>query len=130
MSISTFEQVIRDMKSGAFDFTKDGECSGCGQCCSNILPISATDAKRILKYVRRKHIKECVHQPPTAQPYEDYTCPFRDDEKKICTIYEVRPAICKDFRCDKPKKGILADRDLLHERFAVVDMRETFFPKG
>ena len=129
MNIGTLEQVIMDMKSGVLDFTKDGECSNCGQCCSNFLPMSVKDAKRIKDYVQRKHIQECVHRPPTADPVKDYTCPFRDDEKRICTIYEVRPAICRDFRCDKPRKNIEADKRMYHKRFDILDMRESFFPK-
>ena len=130
MNIGTMQQIMDDMKSGVMDFTKDGECSQCGQCCSNMLPMSKKECLRIADYIRRKHIGECVHRPPTASPTEDYTCPFRDNARKICTIYEVRPAICRDFRCDKPRKDIQANKDMYHGKYAVVFMRETFFPKG
>ena len=127
--IGTLEQVMEDMRNGVYDYTKDGECSRCGNCCSNLLPVSAKEAKRIREYVRRNHIGECVNRPPTAEPVEDWTCPFRDNMKKICTVYEVRPAICRDFRCDKPRKQIEADKRMYHGRYDVVNMRETFFPK-
>lgn len=28
--IGTLEEVMKDMKYGVLDFTKDGKCSGCG----------------------------------------------------------------------------------------------------
>lgn len=37
--IGTLQQVYEDMENGVYDFTKDGECSGCGQCCSVYLPV-------------------------------------------------------------------------------------------
>lgn len=40
------------------DFTVDGKCSGCGNCCSNILPLSDVEVKRILEYIRQNGIKE------------------------------------------------------------------------
>ena len=129
MSIGTLEQILQNMKDGVYDYTKDGECSGCGNCCSDLLPLSAKECARIREYVRRKHIQECVNRPPTAGPVQDWTCPFRDNMRKICTIYEVRPAICRDFRCDKPRKQIEADKRMYHGKYHVVRMRETFFPK-
>ena len=129
MSIGTLQQTIADMKSGIYDYTQDGQCSSCGNCCSNVLPMSKKEAIRILDYVHRKHIQECKHRPPTAEPVEDLTCPFRDNVRKICTIYEVRPAICRDFRCDKSKNEIEANKRMYHGKYAVVYMRETFFPK-
>ena len=127
--IGTLEQVMADMRNGVYDYTKDGECSRCGNCCSDLLPISAKEVRQIREYVRRHHIQECVNRPPTAGPVQDWTCPFRDNMKKICTVYEVRPAICRDFRCDKPRKQIEADKRMYHGRYDVVNMRETFFPK-
>lgn len=128
--IGTMEKILADMKSGVFDYTKDGKCSQCGQCCSDLLPMSEKEVKRIQEYIRRKHIGECVNKPPTAEPVaHDFTCPFRDNLNRICTIYEVRPAICRDFRCDKPRKQIEADKRMYHGKYHVVNMRDTFFRK-
>jgi hypothetical protein len=129
MSIGTLDQLMADMKKGVYDYTQDGHCSSCGQCCSNTLPMSKKEAVRIREYVQRKHIKECVNRPPTMEPVKDWTCPFRDNVKRICTIYEVRPAICRDLQCDKPRKDIEANKKMYHGKYAVVFMRETFFPK-
>ncbi len=105
--IGSIEDIIRDMEHGVYDFTVSGECSQCGFCCSDVLPVSRKEIKEIRRYVKRHKIEESVHFVPTKDPIEwDMTCPFRDNDNKICTIYEVRSAICRDFRCDKPKKQI------------------------
>lgn len=130
MSIGTIDQILTEMGKGIYDYTQDGKCSSCGSCCSNLLPLSQKEFVRIRDYVQRKHIQECVNRPPTMAPVQDWTCPFRDNMRKVCTIYEVRPAICRDFQCDKPKKQIEADREMYNGRYVPVNMRETFFPKG
>lgn len=35
--------------------------------------------------------------------------------------------ICRDFKCDNPRKKIYADKRKYHGRYAVVDMRKEFF---
>lgn len=42
MKISDMEQVRRDMEHGVYDFTDNGKCTGCGKCCSNVLPLTNT----------------------------------------------------------------------------------------
>lgn len=126
--IWTIAEIIRNMENGVFDFTVNGECSQCGGCCSDTIPVSSKEIKEIRRYVKKHKIEESVHFVPTIAPIEwDMTCPFRDNDNKVCTIYEVRPAICRDFRCDKSKKKIQANKNLFHGRYAVISMRETFF---
>ena len=36
----------------SIDHTKDGECSGCGQCCSAILCVSDAEVAKIKKYLK------------------------------------------------------------------------------
>lgn len=127
--LGTIQQMLSDMKSGVFDFTKDGECSNCGQCCSNFLPISQKETDAVSRYMKKNGIKEHINRPPTAQPTMDWTCPFRNEAERKCDIYPVRPAICRDFKCDKPAKGIMADRDMYEGKYGIADMRETFFGK-
>lgn len=127
--LGTLREMIDDMERGVYDFTQNGECSNCGQCCSRFLPISAKEVKIIKRYIQKHHIKEQEHRFPTAQPVQDWTCPFRSETERKCLIYEVRPAICRDFRCDKPAKQIKANKDMYHGRYQVVDMRGEFFGK-
>ena len=122
--IGTIEQMIKDMEHGVYDFTKDGKCSQCGQCCANFLPMSEKELKIIKRYVKKHHIKPQKHLMPTVEPVMDFTCPFRDDQNRICTIYQQRPQICRSFKCDKPKNGIWATKQEFHAKYRVVDMRK------
>ena len=125
---STLEEAIRDMESGVFDFTKDGDCSNCGNCCSDLLPISSKEIKEIKRHIHKHKIKESKHFLPTSERIGwDLTCPFRDNDKQKCTIYEVRPEICRSFKCDYPVKGIQMNRDRLTGKYNVVSVRKMFF---
>jgi Fe-S-cluster containining protein len=125
--LGSVEEMISTMESGVWDYIKNGECSGCGNCCGNILPISSKEIKRIKRYVEKHDIKEQIRRYPTSTPTIDMQCPFRDEIAKRCTIYPVRPAICQDFRCDKPKKQIRANKALYDGKYDPVDMRATFY---
>ncbi len=127
--IRTIQNMIDEMKSGVNDFTKNGKCISCGACCGNLLPLSSKDIKEIKRYVKKRHIKEQIHRPPTAEKYIDFTCPFRSDAERKCLIYDVRPAICRDFKCDKPHKEIEMSKELFHRKYDVYDMREVFYGK-
>ena len=120
-------QMYADMERGVFDFTVDGKCSGCGACCTNFLPMSGKEVKIIRRYIEKHGITEQTHRYPTAEAQVDFTCPFRSETEKKCLIYEVRPLICRDFQCDKPRKKILADKQFYHDRYNVVDCRSEFF---
>lgn len=128
MKVGFLTEIIKDMKAGVFDYTKNGECSNCGNCCSDFLPISPEEISRIEKYIKKHGVKEQKHFLPTATvPMMDLVCPFRNNTERKCMIYDVRPAICRDFRCDKPKKKIEADKDMYHGLYAPHSMRMTFF---
>ena len=126
--ISFLEAVKRDMDDNIYNFTKCGKCSGCGGCCSNLLPMSQKEVDVIHRYIKKRHIKECKHLLPVAKPAFDMTCPFRDNDRKICTIYEVRPEICKQFICDNEQIA-KRNRKLLGQTRDIVDVREEFFGK-
>ena len=131
MKVGFLNELVKDMKSGVFDYTKNGECSNCGNCCSDFLPISPKEIRRIEKYIKKHGIKEQKHLLPTAiVPIVDMLCPFRSNAERKCVIYEVRPAICRDFRCDKPRKQIEADKAMYHGLYAPRSMRMTFFGGG
>lgn len=122
---SSLEEFYRDMKHGVYNFTKDGKCTQCGNCCTAILPVTKEELKAIKRYIKKKHIKPVLH---SGSADVDLTCPFRNDAEKKCNVYEVRPQICRDFKCDKPQKMIDGTKEhySYDNRFHTVNMREIF----
>ena len=129
--IGTLEKLLQDMEHGVYDFTKDGKCSQCGACCSNMLWLSEKEISRIKRYIKKHNIKEQKHVVPAVlveQPEFDLTCPFLNMNKKNekCVIYDARPAICRFFICNDPN-GTKNHPELYEEEHVLVSMRETFF---
>lgn len=79
--ISVLESVQKGMKDNIYNFCKDGKCSQCGNCCSNLLPMNRKEVDAIHRYIRKNHIKECRHLLPTVNRPYDMTCPFLDTDK-------------------------------------------------
>lgn len=124
--ISFLEAVKRDMDDNIYNFTKNGKCSGCGNCCSRLLPMSQKEVDVIHRYINKHGIKECKHLLPVARPVIDMTCPFRDNDNNVCTIYEVRPEICKQFICDSEKRA-KCNRKLYGQTRNIIDVRSEFY---
>lgn len=104
MKIGSLKE-FKELKT--MDFTVNGKCSNCGECCSTLLPVSGDEIKQIRQYIRKHHIKlkHNVKAPMAARTI-DLTCPFLDVSKEHkCMIYEVRPLVCSKFICsnDKPE---------------------------
>lgn len=125
MELSNLKRFVDEMKSGVRNFTDNGKCSSCGECCSNILPMSKAEIQAIKKYKRKHHIRDSSYR---AGADFNFVYPFRDNENKVCTVYEIRPAICRDFKCDKPQNDIKVSRELFYQQKRTVYVRETFFP--
>lgn len=109
------------------DRSYNGVCSNCGSCCGNLLPLSDEEIKTIHRYMKHHRVRAQVCRYPTAFPIIDATCPFRSNTEKRCLIYAVRPAICREFHCSKPKEQIFAERDLHNAQKDICNMREEFF---
>ena len=129
MQTAVVEKMVMDMEHGVYNFTENGKCTQCGECCSNFLPMTQEEIDTIKSYIKQHKIKECKRLFPTAKETIDLTCPFLDMAKKAekCRIYEVRPRICRDFICD-PKQRKIPDVDFAERCFPVF-VRETFFGK-
>lgn len=104
--------------------TVDGKCSNCGQCCSDLLPMSAEEVTRIKIYIKRHNIKEQRHNFLLGV---DLTCPFRDEAKRKCLVYPVRPAICRQFMCNHSQEDIAKAKFDFHSINRVVLMRSEFY---
>lgn len=106
------------------DYTTNGRCSGCGQCCSSVLPLSAREVERIHMYCRAHKVKEQHRYGPQGV---DLSCPFRDESGRRCLIYEARPDICREFQCNQPFEEIQMRKWRFHATRRLVFMRAEFF---
>lgn len=106
------------------DYTVDGKCSGCGECCSDLLPMSEREVRRIKTYIKKNGIKEQRHNAASGI---DMTCPFRDRVNRKCLIYPVRPEVCREFVCNCDKDKMLKKRNSFHRKYPAVAMRNKFF---
>ena len=124
MEKATLDKVLEDMKHGVYNFTKNGKCTRCGNCCTALLPMTKTEIKTVQKFVKKKRIKIVKHEGADL----DITCPFYDDNEKSCIIYEKRPFICRTFVCNKSQNEIEWNKDRLSfdSRYQVYNLREVF----
>lgn len=124
-----FGTLAEAKASGVTDLTVNGECSNCGSCCSNMLPVSSKEAKTIERYIRKHGIKEQRRVLPSTDAYVDMSCPFRSEAERKCLIYPVRPAVCREFRCDQTLKKIAANKKMFEKKYETLLLRETFYPQ-
>lgn len=83
-----------------YDNTCNGECSRCGDCCGLFVPFNDDDLERIKTYVEKHNIKQFDRIDKLTGAFKAHCC-FYDEINKLCTIYEVRPYVCKDFICNR-----------------------------
>lgn len=122
----SMEDLIACAKHGVYDCTDNGKCSNCGNCCGNILPITKKEILEIKKYIKEHDVKEQEHRVfVLSNKSIDMVCPFCDIKKELkCTIYPVRPSICKIFLCSNAAKRNIHLSDAgRRDR----NMREVFF---
>ena len=93
-----------------------GRCSKCGECCTNLLPVSQKEVDTIQRYVITNKIRP---QTQMLVMQNRLTCPYYNGKK--CLIYEVRPLICKEFYCYK-KPDIETSKKFINDEYITVDM--------
>lgn len=122
------KRIMDDTELSITNFTCNGKCSQCGECCNDLLPVSQKEILVIKDYIRKHNIKECTHTLNVLSYNEiDLICPFRDNVNKKCTIYPVRPFICRSFICSKAKPDIYEARELCSKKNHIISMRGEFF---
>ena len=132
MNVGNVETMLNDYKSGIYNFCKDGKCSECGNCCSRYLAMNQKEINTIKAYIKKHNIEQQKHALFVYKdPHFDATCPFLDDTKPNhkCTIYEVRPLICREFKCDC-WQNINRESKLYKANLHPVDVTELFFGEG
>lgn len=120
------------------DFTDNGRCRDCGNCCGNIIPIADKDVETIRQYVASHHIrptKPLLMKGPFSSPTVHNECPFLlDQDEHRCAIYPVRPAVCRIYTCHKNFRDEFDPEDLkilASGGFELINrnMYVTFFPE-
>ena len=95
------------------NFECNGRCSRCGECCTPMLPLTLDEYHTIKNYIEEHDIK-CEE---FVQPEGVYVrCPFYNIKERKCNIYEVRPEVCKAFRCSFDKKKVADNIKYFDER--------------
>lgn len=69
-------------------------CKGCTACCGPV-PVNIKEMEEIQNYLKKKSNKEIKRL--SKQKRESFTCMFVDTQKKRCSIYAVRPQLCRNF---------------------------------
>jgi Fe-S-cluster containining protein len=112
------------------DFTKGGQCSRCGQCCGDFLPVTDDEIKKIKQYVKRYNIKP-FRMAVLASHVIDASCVFFDQPLKRCRIYPVRPHICESFMCNMTPEEMYANKKchLYDEQRMTRSLEEAIFGK-
>lgn len=116
---TTITEIIRNIAEGNVNITDNsicGNCSKCGECCTNFLPVTQKEIDEIQKYVIKNNIRP---QKQMLIMQNRLSCPYYDGKK--CLIYKARPLICKEFYCYK-KISIESAKKMLTEKRVTVNM--------
>ena len=88
----------------------NGKCSGCGECCTDFLPLTKHEIKVITEYLE-KHPEIEEQYKNLSKEFFDVRCAFLNEKTHRCLIYPVRPSICRTFQCNKCSKVLTINRD-------------------
>ena len=113
----------------------EGDCRGCGECCSRFVPASVFDLRRLEPYVRKRGV-----MPREPRGEVDLTCPWLTDSGE-CAVYAARPEVCRAYRCDLHKRGEIrpffgaasakiTDMRELAERWSDAEVQDAPRPRG
>lgn len=97
------------------DFTKNGKCKRCANCCSMDLPLTEKEVEKLK--IKIKPLLPKIKKNLENKEKINLMCPFLMSNKK-CKIYLERPLICRLFSCNEEKfrKESLQHGLKLHEK--------------
>lgn len=88
------------MENNIVDKTINHKCSMCGGCCSFVIPLTKKEVSEVKEYVIKHNIKPEPHKYEDKPDTFDSRCCFLDRKTMKCKIQEVKPFVCRDFKCD------------------------------
>ena len=116
---TTIIEIIKNIAEGNVKITDNSaceNCSKCGECCTNFLPVTQKEIDEIQRYVTENNIRP---QKQMLIMQNRLSCPYYNGKK--CLVYEARPLICKEFYCYK-KVNMESARKLTAEKRTTVNM--------
>jgi Fe-S-cluster containining protein len=130
---TTITEIIRNIVEGNVKITDNsicGNCSKCGECCTNFLPVTQKEIDEIQKYVIKNNIRP---QKQMLIMQNRLSCPYYDGKK--CLIYKARPLICKEFYCYKKisiesAKKMLAEKRITVNMWAIAEEIDKYFKRS
>lgn len=69
-------------------------CQHCGKCCGPV-PVYDFELVRIKKAIRKMPAEEVERL--SSQDRDRLTCPMYDLDNRRCSVYDVRPEVCRMF---------------------------------
>lgn len=113
-------------KDECHDLTKNGVCTGCGECCASMLPVTFPEVDWLKRLVKTRDIKPHSNVIISTNVTIDLTCPFllKDKTENRCSIYDERPIICRNFICSKGRP------DLVSQGVFIANMWNLFGKSG
>jgi len=88
----------------------DHQCSCCGSCCAEFLPLTRKEVFKIIDYLAEHKEIKCSHSIDKDKKNVYGFCPFLNEHTNRCNIYPIRPFVCRNFKCDKDIKTLKAER--------------------
>ena len=108
-----FIQNKAAVKKELFKIYKDipsTNCTNCGKCCRIPVELYSIEYIHILEYIKNyfsaaelKRIKGLCSMEVAIEKKgltDRRRCIFRDEENRRCSIYEVRPIGCREYKCE------------------------------
>jgi len=105
------------------------DCNNCGDCCRSFsIDLYSVEYQHILKYLIKyfsisdlKKIRGLCGMELAIEKRgltKMRQCPFRNEESKVCMINDVKPLVCRQYKCEKVEwtdNSVCSDKKKCHE---------------
>lgn len=103
------DQIIEGWNKKEKDFSDEqGNCNGCSECCTVFVPVTKTELKILKRKMNKKMINNFIKNANEGNI--SVKCPFVTE--KGCSIYNIKPFVCKAYHCKPSLKRELTSDDV------------------